>query len=77
MKWGDRWRRIRQTRKSRVVDLPADNPEGTMDRFREGLRRALSAPKPVKSPAKRHHRKTRRRPPELSATRQIESATPL
>jgi hypothetical protein len=26
-----------------VPDVPADNPEGTMDRFRHGLRRVLSA----------------------------------
>jgi hypothetical protein len=29
-----------------VPDVPADNPEGTMDRFRHGLRRVLSARKP-------------------------------
>jgi hypothetical protein len=26
-------------------DVPADNPEGTMDRFREGLRRVLTVRK--------------------------------
>lgn len=29
-----------------VVDVPADNPAGTMDRFTEGLRRVLATPKP-------------------------------
>ena len=33
------------TRKTDVVDVPADNPEGTMDRFTAGLRRVLSAKK--------------------------------
>ena len=28
-----------------VVDVPADNPEGTMDRFRDGLRRVLTVRK--------------------------------
>jgi hypothetical protein len=34
------------SRKSRAaVDVPADNPTGTMERFTDGLRRVLSAPK--------------------------------
>jgi hypothetical protein len=28
-----------------VVDVSADNPEGTMDRFRDGLRRVLAVRK--------------------------------
>jgi hypothetical protein len=28
-----------------VPDVPVDNPEGTMDRFREGLRRVLTVRK--------------------------------
>lgn len=32
------------SRKSRaVVDVPADNPEGTMDRFTDGLKRVVNA----------------------------------
>jgi hypothetical protein len=42
-------------------DVLADNPDGTMDRFREGLRRVLAAPKSVKPPTKGHTRKHRRR----------------
>ena len=38
---------------SDVVDVPADNPVGTMDRFAEGLRRVLAAPKPTKKAKKR------------------------
>ena len=33
------------SRKSAVADVPADDPVGTMDRFAEGLRRVLAAPK--------------------------------
>jgi hypothetical protein len=33
-----------QTQKP-LVDVPADNPEGTLDRFTVGLRRVLSVPK--------------------------------
>jgi hypothetical protein len=40
------------SRKNAVVDVPADNPVGTMDRFTDGLRRVLAAPK---------HRKQKRR----------------
>jgi hypothetical protein len=28
-----------------VVDVPADNPEGTMERFQDGLRRVLTVRK--------------------------------
>jgi len=45
------------SRKNDVVDVPADNPAGTMDRFRAGLRRVLEAkrvPKQVR--IKRRHR---------------------
>jgi hypothetical protein len=42
--------------KNVVVDVPADNPVGTMDRFAAGLKRVLAAPKPParKSSIKRH-----------------------
>ena len=46
-------------RKSDTVDVSADNPEGTMDRFTTGLRRVLAAPKPSPS-RKRTKRKPRR-----------------
>lgn len=39
-----------------VVDMPADNPEGTMHRFAAGLRRVVAAPKPSKRP-RRHKSK--------------------
>lgn len=48
------------TRKSDVVDVPADNPVGTMDRFTEGLRRVMAAGKVTMNPPKRRKRKTRR-----------------
>jgi hypothetical protein len=31
-------------RKSRVVDVSADNPEGAMERFTDGLKKVVSAP---------------------------------
>ena len=34
------------SRNNDAVDVPADNPTGTLDRFTEGLRRVLAAPKP-------------------------------
>jgi len=38
------------TRKSaEVVDVPADDPVGTMDRFKAGLRRVLAAEKPIRT----------------------------
>jgi hypothetical protein len=40
-------------------DVPADNPEGTMERFTEGLRRILIGPKP--SHRKNGTRKDRRK----------------
>jgi hypothetical protein len=53
-----------EAKSAEVVDVPADNPVGTMDRFSIGLRRVLSAPKPSApmartSPSKRRSRKTR------------------
>jgi hypothetical protein len=47
------------SRKSDVVDVPADDPVGTMERFNDGLRRVLTAPKLPRPPVKR--RKPRRR----------------
>jgi hypothetical protein len=41
-------------------DVPADNPEGTMDRFRDGLRRVLTAPK--RSPRAETTTPARKRP---------------
>jgi len=41
-----------------VVDVRADNPVGTMERFNEGLRRVLSA---RKVPLKRVARKRKKR----------------
>jgi hypothetical protein len=46
------------SRNSDVVDVPADNPTGTMDRFTEGLRRVLSVPKPRKRRTRRKSGKT-------------------
>ena len=44
-------------------DVPADNPEGTMDRFRDGLRHVLAVPKHTLTsrtlPAKRRSHKSR------------------
>ena len=40
-----------------VKDVPADNPEGTMERFNAGLRRVLAAPKPRKSQLRARKRK--------------------
>jgi hypothetical protein len=37
---------LKKTDTTPPKDVPADNPEGTMDRFRDGLRRVLAAPKP-------------------------------
>jgi hypothetical protein len=45
-----------------AVDVPADNLEGTMDRFADGLRRVLTAPKLRNKP------KPRQRMPRLSTT---------
>lgn len=45
------------SRKNDVVDVPADNPVGTMERFNEGLKRVLAVPKrtitPRRKPKKR------------------------
>jgi hypothetical protein len=43
-----------------VKDVPADNPVGTMDRFADGLRHVLAAPKairrrPSRTPRKQKH----------------------
>ena len=46
------------SRKSDVVDVPADDPMGTMERFNEGLRRVLSV---HKLPTKRVARKRKKR----------------
>lgn len=47
------------SQKPDVVDVPADNPVGTMDRFNEGLRRVLAAPKLPRPAVKRRKRKRR------------------
>jgi hypothetical protein len=45
----------KHSRKNAVVDVPADNPVGTMDRFTSGLRRVLAARKRrAESVAKKH-----------------------
>ena len=49
----------KRTKSTDPVDVPADNPEGTMERFNEGLRRVLAAPKPRK-PSVRPRRRKRR-----------------
>ena len=41
-----------------VVDVPADNPEGTMERFTTGLKRVLSADKKA---VNQQHRKRLRK----------------
>ncbi len=41
--------------KTEVVDVPADNPVGTMSRFEAGLRKVLASRKPTKA-RKRHRR---------------------
>jgi hypothetical protein len=38
------------------VDVTADDPVGTMDRFTEGLKRVLAAPKP--KPKTRKHKRS-------------------
>jgi hypothetical protein len=46
-------------RNSDAVDVPADNPVGTMDRFTEGLKRVLAAKrvqKPTRIKKRRHQR---------------------
>lgn len=48
------------SRTSDVVDVAADNPEGTMERFTAGLRRVLSAPK-VQRPKPRRRKARRHR----------------
>jgi hypothetical protein len=48
-------------RNSDVVDVPADNPVGTMDRFTQGLRRVLSAPKQHPSGRSKRRKKTKPR----------------
>ena len=46
-----------------VPDVPADDPVGTMNRFAEGLRRVLAAPKINRvMPQKRRAKKRRRAP---------------
>jgi hypothetical protein len=42
-------------------DVPADNPVGTMDRFMDGLRRVLSAPKTTAKSNPPPRRKKRKR----------------
>jgi len=42
--------------KNDVVDVPADNTEGTMERFNDGLRRVLAAPKTRKNKRSRKKR---------------------
>ena len=51
------------SRKS-AADVPADNPEGTMDRFNAGLRRVLAVTKrnKTKRSALVGRRQSRRRP---------------
>ena len=45
------------SRKSAVVDVRADDPEHAMEQFTDGLRRVLSAPKPMRLRPRRNHRK--------------------
>jgi hypothetical protein len=49
-------------KQKQVVDVPADDPVGTMDRFTQGLRRVLAVPKTViiKRPVKRRKLASRR-----------------
>jgi hypothetical protein len=51
-------RASRKNDEDRVPDVPADNPEGTMDRFTAGLKKVLGAHKPTltKPPPKRKAR---------------------
>ena len=44
--------------KTAVVDVPADNPEGTLDRFTDGLRRVMDA---TKMPQSKHKPRRKRR----------------
>lgn len=49
------------SRNSRVAaDVPADDPVGTMDRFTEGLKRVLAAPKVVLRHKPRRRKRKRR-----------------
>ena len=47
------------SRKSDVVDVPADDPQGTMDRFTAGLRRVLTAEKPPVGPVVKPRKRRR------------------
>jgi len=48
-----------KTPQSQTKDVPADDPVGTMDRFTDGLKRVLAAPKVEVRP--KHRRKRKRR----------------
>jgi hypothetical protein len=52
-----RKRAEKANRNSDVVDVPADNPVGTMDRFTEGLRREPAAPKPPRCATRKRKRR--------------------
>ena len=41
---------LKKAVKNDTVDVPADDPVGTMERFTAGLRRVLAAPKPHPKP---------------------------
>jgi hypothetical protein len=45
------------SRASSKVDVPADNPEGTMERFNDGLRRVLASPKLMPKVTRRKRKK--------------------
>jgi hypothetical protein len=42
------------TTKKSSIDMPADNPEGTMDRFTDGLKRVIASKRPSKSVKPKH-----------------------
>jgi len=49
------------SRKNDVADVPADNPVGAMDRFTDGLRRVLAAPKERITTHQRRRKRKRQR----------------
>ncbi len=44
---------------NKPIDVPADSPEGTMDRFAAGLQKVLSATKRTTMPTRKHRKKRR------------------
>ena len=54
-----------------AVDVPADNPVGTMERFERGLRQVLSTPKPSTAKPRRARRRAKRKHQEMDHLRRL------